>query len=66
MFTKSLFLVVLGCAAFSVTTTNAFAWGASHSRSYSGAGGGSMSHTGSTSGGYGGFSHSGSTTYTGA
>lgn len=57
--------VIAGLTAAAITPAPALGWGCSRSFSGSGRYGGSFSHTGSTSGGWGGFSHSGSTSYTG-
>src|SRR5262249_28405701 len=62
---KILPLTLTVAAALTLLPGKAFAWGCSRSASASGYRGGSISHTGSTSGGWGGWSHSGSTTATG-
>lgn len=65
MKTNTLLITAATCAAFSLTTTGAFACGCSRSCSASTRGGGSVSHTSGSAGGYGGYAHGGSTTMTG-
>lgn len=65
MSTKTILVTAITCAVFALTTSMAFAWGASRSVSASNSRGGSYSHSSSTSGGGGSFSHSGSTSVTG-
>jgi hypothetical protein len=62
---NTLVLTAATFAAFALTTTGAFAWGCSRSCSASTRGGGSVSHTSGSAGGYGGYAHGGSTTVTG-
>ena len=62
---KILSLSIITAAALITLPLEAFGWGCSRSFSASGRYGGSVSHSGSTSGGWGGWSHSGSTTATG-
>lgn len=65
MNTKALVITAATCAVFSLTTSGAFAWGCSRSCSASTRGGGSVSHTSASGGGYGGYAHGGTTTVTG-
>ena len=65
MKTKSLIMTAATCAVLFLTTSGAFAYGCSRSCSASTRGGGSVSHTSGTAGGYGGAVHGGSTTVTG-
>jgi hypothetical protein len=58
-------LTIIIAAALFALPLQAFGWGCSRSFSASGRYGGSVSHSGSTSGGWGGWSHSGSTTVSG-
>lgn len=65
MKTNTLLITAATCAVFSLTTSGAFAWGCSRSCSASTRGGGSVSHTSASAGGYGGYAHGGTTTVTG-
>ena len=62
---NTLLIAAATCAVLSFTTSGAFAWGCSRSCSASTRGGGSVSHTSGSAGGYGGYAHGGSTTVTG-
>jgi len=64
MLNKKIACTLMVAGTLAAIAPQAMGWGCSRSFSGGGRYGGSFSHSGSSSGGYGGFSHSGSTSYT--